>query len=384
MRRIFLLSLLFLSATIPVYAQRYAVFPQFASGAGWSTEIFLANQGLATVSGIVITFYDNNGVPLPVTSNLGSGSVFNLSLNAGATQVIQVTPGSTTITGYVVVRYPFSLAAVTASEVFRFEQGGIVSTEVGVPQQSADNNFSFPVEINSSAGIVTAVAFANPTFDSATAQPQTLVVNLINGDGSLQKTVAVPLLAGQHMAIYLNQPQLFPGLDNFTGSASVSSPLAVGVLALRQDKQAFGGIATDTGPVISPFAVGGSAITEVEPNNSAAQAQLLPGTSLVTGFVGNPSDIDWFKFTGKQGDVATIICNTQGLNSFLDSVVTLMKDDGTTVIATNDQNGLYYENDSFLQTVLPADGTYYITVTDYYGNGSVNYPYRLHLRITPK
>lgn len=382
MKRAFLLLLLLLGATVPTFAQRYTVFPQFASGAGWSCEISLADQGLSPVSGIVTTFYDNTGTPLQVDSNLGSGSVFTINLSAGATQLIRITPGSSLLVGYVVLRYPSSLAPVTASEVFRYEQGGTVTAEVGVAQQTADNNFSFPVEVNSSAGVVTAVAFANPTFDSATALPQTLILDLINTDGSILKTVKVPLAIGQHISAYLNEPTLFPGLDNFTGSLSVSSPFGVGVLALRQNKQAFGGISTDTGPIMGPFAVTGPAVTEIEPNNNAAQAQLLSGTSLITGTIGSPSDVDWFKFTGRQGDIVTIICDTQGLNSYLDSVVLLFASDGTTVIATNDQNGLYYQNDSFIQTALPADGTYFIAVTDYYGNGSVNYPYRLHFRLS--
>ena len=148
------------------------------------------------------------------------------------------------------------------------------------------------------------------------------------------------------------------------------------------ERLAFGAISTDTGPIMGPFAVSGPAITETEPNNNASQAQLLSGTSLVAGYIGGLQDIDYFKFTGRRGDIVTAICDTQGLNSYLDSVLYLTKSDGITVIAANDQNGLYYQSDSFLQAVLPEDGTYLIAVTDYYGYGGAGYPYRLHLRLT--
>jgi hypothetical protein len=376
-------SLLLLSVAVPGFAQsRYTVFTQFASGAGWSSEVFLANQGLTPVSGIIASIYDEKGLPLSVSSNLGSGAVFTITLAAGATQAIIITPGSSTAVGYIVLRYPSASSPVTASEVFRLVQAGIVTTEVGVPQQSPDNNFSFPVEMNSASGIKTAVAFANATFDSTSAPAQTLIVSLINTDGTLRQTVKVPLGVGEHISLYLDQSPLFTGLDNFTGTLSVSSPFTVNVLALRQDKQAFGAISTDTGPILAPFAATGSLIPEVEPNNTLQAAQAIAANSIVQGFIGGPSDTDWYKFTGKAGDIVTVLCDTQRLTSILDSVVWIFKSDGTTVIANNDQNGLYARDDSFVQVVLPADGTYLIAITDYYGQGGANYTYNLHLRVT--
>lgn len=382
MKKNLLVALLLLSgSTVPVFAQRYTFFPHFASGGGWSSEVSLANQGLSAVSGIVVSFYDDNGAPLTVDTNLGSSAALAASLNPGATQVIRISAGTSTAVGYIVIRYPSSLTPVTATEVFRYEEGGTVLAEVGVPQQVADNNFSFPVEVNSYAGITTAAAFANPTFDSTNAQAQTLVVDLINSDGTIQQTATVPLAVGQHTSLYINQAPLFPGLEYFTGSISISSPTRVGVLALRQDKQAFGAISTDSGPLLGPFAVSGTAISEIEPNGSTSGAQQLLNPALVAGFIGSIPDYDFFRFTGRRGDIVSVICDTQGLNSALDSVLFITKSDGSTVIAVNDQNGLYNQNDSFLQIVLPDDGTYYIVVTDYYGYGGTAYPYRLHFKL---
>jgi hypothetical protein len=309
-------------------------------------------------------------------SNIGIGSVFNLDLRAGATQVITVTPSSSQVVGYVVTTYP-SDAPVTATEIFRYEQGGTVLAELGVPQLSVVNHYSFPVEINSSLGIFTGVALANPSFlDRA----QTLVLSLINLDGSIQKSVTVPLQIGQQTSLYLNQKALFEGLDNFTGSISISSPEGTAVVALRQDKQAFGAISTDKGPIIAPFAVTKDAISEVEPNNGASEAQSLLKSTLVTGTIGAENDLDTFKFTGKRGDIVSVICDTQGLSSSLDCYASIA-DSNLQEIAYNDDSGLYNQLDSFVQAVLPADGAYYIVVYDYDSYGGPDYTYRLHITL---
>jgi len=362
------------------FAQTYTVFPQFASGGGWTSEIFLVNQGLYAASGVVVSFYGDDGAPMSIESNLGVGSSFSLNVNAGATQVIRVTPSSAQIVGSVVVRYP-TTPTVRATEVFRYEENGTVLAEVGVSQQGANGSFSFPVEINPSLGISTAVAMANPTFDSASAQSQTVILSLIDAEGKLRNTAQLPLGAGQHTSLYLTQAPLFPGVDNFTGSVSISSPLGINVLALRQDKQAFGSISTSSGPLLGPFAVAAAAVGESEPNNSTAQARSISGDTLVAGTIGSIRDIDLYKITGSRNDVVSAFTSTQGLNTSIDTIMLLLKSDGSTVIAANDDNGVSNQPDSFLQAVLPEDGTYYIAVYDYYQGSYGGGPYYLHIRL---
>jgi hypothetical protein len=162
----------------------------------------------------------------------------------------------------------------------------------------------------------------------------------------------------------------------------------VGVLALRQDKEAFGAISTDGGPVMGPFALTGTGIPEVEPNDLDTQAQLISGSTKINGEIDSSEDVDSFKFVGHAGDVITVICDAQLAGSWLDSVVDIYRDAGGTLewIGENDQNGLapelYPVNDSFLQMELPADDTYYIVVSDYYGDGDPdNYFYTLHVNL---
>ncbi len=364
----------------PAYAQRYTVFPQFATGEGWSTDVFLGNQGSSSVSGIIVSFWASAGTPVSVTTNLGTGSNFNVSLSPGASQTIRVSSSGSLSVGYVVLRLPIS-APVTATEVFRYKPGETVLAELGVPMQSPGTSFAFPAEVDSAREINTGVAFANPTYDSGNAQAQTFIVNLIRADGTLQQTARVAVKAGEHKPVFLNEPTLFgAGLDNFSGLISVSGATRFGVLALRQDKGAYGTVSTESGPVLGPFKVTSNAVPESETNNTTSTAQAVSGNMLISGTISTPGDIDYFKFSGAKDDLVTMFVDTQGLNSNLDSVLRLEKADGT-IVCQNDQNGLYASNDSFLQTILPESGTYYVRVTDYYNDGSASHTYRLHLNL---
>ncbi len=379
------ITLLVVSLAAPGFAQRGAVFPQFVSGGGWSSEYFFANQDISAVSGIKIDFFDNNGAPLSIESNLGKGSSYTFDLSVGATQVIKVTRGSELVTGYAMVTYPSFYSPVRGSQLFRFESEGVVTTKVGVPQQEQGENFSFPVEINSAKGILTSLAVVNPAAYNNSSE--TLIASLINPDGSIHATATIPMQSGEHFAAYLHEAGMFPGLDNFTGSISISSPLGVGVQAFRQDLQAFGGITSDGGPIMGPFALTGTAIEEEEPNDYDLSAQFIRGSQIVKGKIGTPGDVDIFYFNGKKGHIISILCDTQGTDSSLDSVLGVFDKNHQQVgyLAYNDQNGLapglYPQSDSFVQMQLPADGIYYVMVFDFYEKGGPGYTYALHLNL---
>jgi hypothetical protein len=366
---------------VPAIGQqsRNVLFPRFVTGGGWISEFFFANQGLAGQS-INISFFDKNGNAVSVDSNLGIASSYSISLSAGATQVIQLNAGSAFIEGYAVVTYPDYKSPVRGTQIFRYELNGTVLVEVGGPQQESGQHYSFPVEVNYSKGINTAVGLTKPACFSS--DPESLVVNLINADGTIRATALVPMLAGQHRVGYVDENWLFPGLDNFTGSISVSSPFGVGVLVLRQDREAFGAISADSGPVQFPFAVPGPAIQEVEPNDNETLAQSLSVPALVEGAGAISGDVDTYKFSGKGGDIVTIICDTTKKNSGLDPILFLL-DANLVPVSANDQNGLAPRQkslgDSFIQCVLPRDGIYYIIVSDYYGSGG-NYDLHVNLR----
>lgn len=369
--------LLFASQTL--YAQRViSVFPQFASGGGWSSDIFINNQG-ESAAVVDVSFFGDSGDALSVDSTLGVGSTFSFSLNGGNTKAVRVSSTGVLRTGYVVLSFPNG-ASVRASEVFRYEQNGVVITTLGVAQQFALTTFSFPAEVDVARGINTGIAIANGTFDTTASTAQRCVVNLVKSDGTLQGTTTVSLGTGGHISAYLNATSLFPGLDGFSGSVSVSAARPFGLVALRQDQAVFGTVSVDTGPILTPFLLTTTPVSEVEPNSTRTAAQTISGTTVVAGNISVNGDVDYFQFTGKSGDVVTVVVSTANLNSALDSLLFLLNPDGT-VLAENDENGLFFQSDSFLQAALPADGTYYLAVTDYQSRGGFNGTYRMHVQL---
>jgi hypothetical protein len=409
MKKIFgLLVLMMCIHSSPAFAQRYTIFPEFFSGNGWVCELFFTNQDFIGVSGVQILFYDKTGSPVSVDSNLGNATGYTFDLGPGATQLIQVNPEATYVEGYAVVTYPSNGSAVRATLVFRYVDGeGNVTVEAGVPQQEHGSqltsplgyHYTFPVEIAPPAGdppqqsALTAVAIVNAEIFYSTSQ--TIIVSLIGIDGEIDATATIVLQPGEHFAGYLHEAALFPdfqdyidpSFENYIGSVSISSPFGVGVLALRQDGNAFGAISTDGGPILGPFAVfGQDAIDEGEPNDSRAQAKLISNPTVISGTIGVQNDLDYFEFSGQTGDLVSVICDAALDGSLLDSVLEI-RNSSDELIAENDQNGLspelYPVADSFVQVVLPANDTYYIKVRDYFNNGGQDYYYTLYVRITP-
>jgi len=374
-----LVALATLVSASPALAQRYTTLTQYASGDGWSSDVFLTNQAAQAATGIVVSFYGNDGLPMTVEANIGTASSFTLNLNPGASQIIRIASTGSLKVGYVVVKAP-TPGSIIVTEVFRYIQAGTVVAELGVPQLGRHHHYSFPVEINTAQGINTGVALANPTYDSTAAFAQTLIVNLTNSNGTFFGRALVPLGLGAHMAKYLNEAGLFPGLDNFTGVASVSGARNFGVLGLRQDRQAFGAVAVDYGAALTPFVVPSPTLGEAESNNSTASAQYLTASCIINGAISSAGDLDYFSFDGRMNDVVSFMVSTQGMGSSLDSVLTLYKNDGTQY-ATSDQNGLYGQDDSLVHVVLPENGRYYVKVSDYFSSGGANYGYQLHVLV---
>jgi hypothetical protein len=383
MKRPLEIVLLFLMAlSAPVAAQSYQYFPQIASGGGWFTELYFTNQGTAAVSGIEVRFYDNAGAELSVDSNLGTGIDYVFDLDKGASLVISLIPSSSTVVGYAEVVYPDD-SYVRAGEVYRYKPEETVLTEVGVSQQMFFNNFTIPVKIDTSQNLNTGIALVNPFYFNAA---QTVVMTLVASDGHVEATTTKSLSKGQHIAEFLTE-SLFPGLESFTGSLSISCPFGMAVLALRQDSDTYGSISTDFGPVLGPFLLSGEAVNEVEPNDTIDKAQAISGSTIISGSIGSAQDFDIFSFTGKQGDVVSIVCEAQSIGSavYMDPMLRIYRTYGDPEelvrIGVNYDSGLSGTGDCFLQMVLPEDDEYYIVANNYYSNYGSDYTYKLHIKL---
>lgn len=111
-------------------------------------------------------------------------------------------------------------------------------------------------------------------------------------------------------------------------------------------------------------------LAEVEPNNTAAQAQTIAVDSAVHG-VSDGNNQDVFRFAARSGERITLDCQAQKLDSALDANLILTTAEGRIVATSAD----YHGRDPFLDFVVPADGEYLVVVHDLSYRGG--YPYRL-------
>ncbi|MCF6176119.1 MAG: hypothetical protein L3J71_10170 [Victivallaceae bacterium] len=141
-----------------------------------------------------------------------------------------------------------------------------------------------------------------------------------------------------------------------------------------------------------PYAVGMLSETdESEPNDSMPVAQAVKLPLTVNGRISRPGEADVFKFTGKAGTQVVAEIYARQLNSPLDSLLQLLDSSGK-IIAWNDDfvhkekylhkarvGIMTHYADSYLMAKIPADGSYYIRLTDVQNHGGNAYAYRLRL-----
>lgn len=104
-----------------------------------------------------------------------------------------------------------------------------------------------------------------------------------------------------------------------------------------------------------------SGLDNQEPNDTPDQAYLISyGTTIDTAGICSNGDLDYFKFSGSAGDRVVVDVDAQSIGSELDAYVFLLKDDGSSVLAQNDDEKPTIIFDPHLGYQLPATGTYYI------------------------
>ena len=125
---------------------------------------------------------------------------------------------------------------------------------------------------------------------------------------------------------------------------------------------------------------------EKEPNNTPQNAQAAALPIIVNGRIDKPDDVDVFRFEGRAGDEIVADVCARRLNSPLDSVLRLTDAAGKELAFNDDHedkgSGLTtHHADSYIRTKLPANGVYYVCVSDAQHKGGPDYAYRL--RISP-
>jgi hypothetical protein len=120
----------------------------------------------------------------------------------------------------------------------------------------------------------------------------------------------------------------------------------------------------------------GSIIEEKEPNGSFRKPQDIELGKTILGTIGEPMDVDVFRFSGKAGQTIIAEVNAAQVGSALDSTLTLYDDAGHVLASNDDQNGV----DSVLRVRLPSDGRYLLTLIDANDRGGAAHPYQLTIR----
>jgi hypothetical protein len=123
---------------------------------------------------------------------------------------------------------------------------------------------------------------------------------------------------------------------------------------------------------------------EKEPNNNLKQAQRVALPIIVNGRMDRPNDWDVFQFTGRAGETIVAEVYARRLDSPLDSLLKLTDATGKLLAWNDDHEDLgsgvnTHHADSYLMVRLPADGPYYVHLSDTARNGGEEYAYRLRI-----
>lgn len=116
-------------------------------------------------------------------------------------------------------------------------------------------------------------------------------------------------------------------------------------------------------------------VLESEPNNAPAQSTVFEGAKALNGIIGEPGDVDCYRFAVKKGQVYSVRVYARALRSPLDSVLQIRRSSGANV-ASNDDSG---SPDSYVQLKAPADDEYVISVRDHLMQGSPEHFYRIEV-----
>ena len=119
---------------------------------------------------------------------------------------------------------------------------------------------------------------------------------------------------------------------------------------------------------------------EAEPNNEQAKATpvIVGEPAALNGVIETPGDVDFFKVALKKGQQVVLQAFAQSLGSPLDSVINIYNEKGGSV-GGNDDGGGRRRLDSKQTLKVPADGDYFVRVTDHLERGGPSFVYRIEM-----
>ncbi len=123
---------------------------------------------------------------------------------------------------------------------------------------------------------------------------------------------------------------------------------------------------------------------EMEPNDTADEAQQVLLPLIINGRIANPGDVDTFQFEGDAGAEVAVEVQARRLHSPLDSLLRLTAASGRVIDWNDDHEDpasglLTHHADSCLLARLPEDGVYAVYLSDAQHQGGEAYAYRLRM-----
>lgn len=118
---------------------------------------------------------------------------------------------------------------------------------------------------------------------------------------------------------------------------------------------------------------------ESEPNDTRQTATAYYNSLPIAlnGVISKKNDVDFFRFTAKNGDALDINVYARRLRSPLDSAIDLYDVKGAKLASNDDAAGA----DSALKFKVPAAGDYVLEIRDQFGRGGPDFAYRIELTL---
>jgi hypothetical protein len=117
-------------------------------------------------------------------------------------------------------------------------------------------------------------------------------------------------------------------------------------------------------------------VLEAEPNDDlAAVAATSSLPAAFNGIVATPADRDGFKFAAKKDEVWDFEVYARRIGSTLDPVLVVYNAERGAVASNDDARG----TDGYLRFQVPADGDYYLAISDHLQRGGADFVYRVEV-----
>ncbi|MHB0936373.1 MAG: PPC domain-containing protein [Armatimonadota bacterium] len=153
-------------------------------------------------------------------------------------------------------------------------------------------------------------------------------------------------------------------------------------------------------PALDDLLPGGTELSrgkETEPNDDAKATKPLALPRVVSGCIDTPGDVDLFQFAGRAGEEVVVEVYARRLGSPADALVRLLDANGRVVAWNDDAEDkgmglLTHHADPYLSVKLPANGAYFVQVSEAQRHGGAGYRYAVRigprqpdfaLRVTP-